>query len=125
MEEDNEKPTKVKIIFPTPLAEKLGLNKKFFDNPIGKKKYIITHSVDLKTTIRQLFVYLDIASYTFLDDMTAPTIRCQNLVNFSEIPIDLRRVFWLVGKLLSCPLLCFIIVCIRDLFVSRDDPLMS
>ena len=55
MEVYNETPTKVKIIFPTPLAEKLGLNRKFFDNPIGKKRYIITHSTDLKTTIRQLF----------------------------------------------------------------------
>ena len=26
---------------------------------------------------------------------------------------------------LSSPHLCFIVVCIRDLFVSRDDPLMS
>ena len=93
MEVYNEKPTKVKIIIPTPLAEKLGLNRKFFDNPIGKKRYIITHSKDLKTTIRQLFVYSDISSYTFLDDMTAPTLRCQNLVNFSEIPIDLRHAF--------------------------------
>ena len=75
MEVDNEKLTKVKIIFPTPLAEKLGLNKTFFDNPIDKKRSIITHSMDLKTTIRQL-VYSDIASYTFLDDMTAPTLRC-------------------------------------------------
>ena len=34
-----------------------------------------------------------------------------------------RRLSW--NTFLSSPHLCFIIVCICDLFVSRDDPLMS
>ena len=68
-------PNRVKLILPTPLAEKLGVNPKYFNKPIGNEKHAFTHSVDLNTKIHQLYVYSDIASYTFLGDVTAPVLR--------------------------------------------------
>ena len=57
------------------LAEKLGVNPSFFDQPIGKQRHAIKYSVDLNKNVHQLFVYTDIACYTFLGDVTAPILR--------------------------------------------------
>ena len=68
-------PNRVKLILPTPVAEKLGANQKYFSKPIGNEKHAFTHSVDLNIKIHQLYVYSGIASYTFLGDVTAPVLR--------------------------------------------------
>ena len=93
-------PNRVKLILPTPLAEKLGVNPKYFNKPIGNEKHAFTHSVDLNTNIHQLYMYSDIASYTFLGDVTAPVLRVvpfetmkerhhlhQEFVNVHYIPV--------------------------------------
>ena len=72
---DIEKPPKLKIIFPTRLAEKLRVNPSFFDQPIGRLRHAIKYSVDLNTNVHQLFVYTDIACYSFLGDVTATILR--------------------------------------------------
>ena len=68
-------PNRVKLILPTPLAEKLGVNQKYFTKPIDNEKHAFTHSVDLNTKIHQIYVNSDIASYTFLGDVTASVLR--------------------------------------------------
>ena len=56
------KKERVKLSFPTPLAEKLGVNQKYFNKPIDNEKHAFTHSVNLNTKIHQIYVYSDIAS---------------------------------------------------------------
>ena len=41
----------------------------------ANEKYIFKYGVDLKTKIHQLYIYSDIASYTFIGDVTAPILR--------------------------------------------------
>ena len=69
---DVQDPTKVKIIFPKAIAEILGVDRNYFDKPVGNEKYIFRYGVDLNTKIHQLYIYSDLASYTFIGDVTAP-----------------------------------------------------
>ena len=57
------------------MAEKLGVNPRFFGEPNGRQRHAITYSVDLYTNVHQLFVQTDIACYTFLGDITATILR--------------------------------------------------
>ena len=65
-------PNVVKLIFPKLLAEKLGLNPKLIEKPIGNERHAFKYEVDLNTANNQLYVYSDIAS---LGDITAPILR--------------------------------------------------
>ena len=67
-------PNQVKIFFPTPLAEKLGVNPNFHDKPIGNERHAFKYGVDLNTSYHQLYVYSDIASVTYIGDVTAPVL---------------------------------------------------
>ena len=44
-------PNQVKIFFPTPLAEKLGVNPIFHDKPIGNERHAFKYGVDLTRRI--------------------------------------------------------------------------
>ena len=66
---------KVKIIFPKAIAGILGVDRNYFDKPVANEKYIFRYGVDLNTKIHQLYIYSDLASYTFIDDVTAPILR--------------------------------------------------
>ena len=66
---------KVKIIFPRAIAEILGVDRNYFDKPVANEKYIFRYGVDLNTKIHQLYIYSDLASYTFIGDVTAPILR--------------------------------------------------
>ena len=72
---DVQDPTKVQIIFPKAIAEILGVDRNYFDKPLGNEKYIFRYGVDLNTKIHQLYIYYDLASYTFIGDVTAPILR--------------------------------------------------
>ena len=72
---DVQDPTKVKIIFPKAIAEILGVDRNYFDKPVANEKYIFRYGVDLNTKIHQLHTYSDLASYTFIGDVTAPILR--------------------------------------------------
>ena len=72
---DVQDPTKVKIIFPKAIAEILGVDRNYFDKPVAEEKYIFRYGVDLNTKIHQLYIYSDLASYTFIGDVTAPILR--------------------------------------------------
>ena len=72
---DVQDPKKVKIIFPKAIAEILGVDRNYFDKPAANEKYIFRYGVDLNTKIHQLYIYSDLASYTFISDVTAPILR--------------------------------------------------
>ena len=72
---DIQDPTKVKIIFPKAIAEILGVDRNYFDKPVANEKYMFRYGVDLNTKIHQLYIYSDLASYTFIGDVTAPILR--------------------------------------------------
>ena len=72
---DVQDPTKVQIIFPKAIAEILGVDRNYFDKPLGNEKYIFRYGVDLNTKIHQLYIYSDLASYTFIGGVTAPILR--------------------------------------------------
>ena len=46
---DVQDPTKVQIIFPKAIAEILGVDRNYFDKPVGNEKYIFRYGVDLNT----------------------------------------------------------------------------
>ena len=75
----------VKYFFPTPLAEKLGVNPNFHDKPIGYERHAFKYGVDLNTSYHQLYVYSDIASYTYIGDVTAPVL---TVVPFQQTKSD-------------------------------------
>ena len=66
---------KVKIIFPKAIAEILGVNRYYFDKPVANEKYIFRYGVDLNTKNHQLYIYSNLASYTFIGHVTAPILR--------------------------------------------------
>ena len=81
---DFQDSNRVKLIFPTPMAEKLGVNQKYFSNPIGNERRAFIHSIDLNTKIHQLYVFSDIASYTFFADVTSPILRVVSFETLKE-----------------------------------------
>ena len=72
---DVQDPMKVKIIFPKAIAEILGVDRNYFDKPVANEKYIFRYGVDLNTKIHQLYIYSELASYTFICDVTAYILR--------------------------------------------------
>ena len=67
--------SQVKIFFPSPLAEKLGVNPNFHDKPIVNERHGFKYAVDLNKSYHPLYVYSDIASYTYIGDVTALVLR--------------------------------------------------
>ena len=66
---------KVKIIFPKDIAEILGEDRNYFGKPVANEKNIFRYGVDLNTKIHQLYIYSNLASYTFIGDVSAPILR--------------------------------------------------
>ena len=83
----NSQRVKVHSQDPTPLAEKLGVNPNFHDKPIGNERHAFKYAVDLNTSYHQLYVYSDIASYTYIGDVTAPVLR---VVPFQQTKSDIH-----------------------------------
>ena len=97
---DVQDPMKVKIIFPKAIADILGVDRNYFDKPVANEKYIFRYGVDLNTKIHQLYIYSDLASYTFIGDVTVPILRVlpfeskrknnhlhQDFVNVHYVPV--------------------------------------
>ena len=66
---------KSKLFFQKAIAEILGVDRNYFDKPLANEKYIFRYGVDLNTKIHQLYIYSDLASFTFIGDVTAPILR--------------------------------------------------
>ena len=77
---NNSKRVKIKIsdikfLFPTALAETLGVDPNYFENYIDSNRERFRYSVDLNTHRNQLYIYSDVANYTFIGDITASILR--------------------------------------------------
>ena len=71
----------VRIVFPNQCAHILGLDPTMIGKPIGKKENMFKFNVNLHHNFRSLYVYSDIASFTFIGDTVTPLLR---IVPFSH-----------------------------------------
>ena len=71
----------VRIIFPNQFAQILGLDPTMNGKPIGNEENMFKFNVNLHNNFRSLYVYSDIASFTFIGDTVAPLLR---IVSFSH-----------------------------------------
>ena len=71
----------VRIIFPNQFAQILGLDPTMNGKPIGNEGNMFKFNVNLHHNFRSLYVYSDIASFTFIGDTVAPLLR---IVPFSH-----------------------------------------
>ena len=65
----------VRIIFPNQFAQILGLDPIMIGKPIGNEENMFKFNVNLHHNFRSLYVYSDIASFTFIGDTVAPLLR--------------------------------------------------
>ena len=70
-----ENPNRVQIRFSKSLGEILGLNPDLSNKLIGNDNQVFTYAVDLNMTHHQMFVYSDVADYTYVGNITAPLLR--------------------------------------------------
>ena len=70
-----------RIIFPNQFAQILGLDPSMIGKPIGNEENMFKLNVSLHNYFRSLYVYSDIASFTFIGDTVAPLLR---IVQFSH-----------------------------------------
>ena len=65
----------VRLLFPKQLGQILGLDPTMIEKPIGNEQHIFKFNVDLHRSFRSLFIYSDIADFTFVGDVVAPILR--------------------------------------------------
>ena len=70
-----ENPNRVQIRFSKSLGEILGLKPNLSNKLIGHENQVFTYAVDLNMTHHQMFVYSDVADYTYVGNITAPILR--------------------------------------------------
>ena len=69
--EDTTNEIRVQIRFSKSLGEILGLNPDLSNKVIGSDNQVFTYAVDLNMTHHQMFVYSDVADYTYVGNITA------------------------------------------------------
>ena len=69
----NEK--QVRLLLPKQVGQILGLDPTMIEKPIGKTHHIFKFNVDLHHSFSSLFIYSDIADFTFVGDIVAPILR--------------------------------------------------
>ena len=95
-----ENQNRVQIRFLKSLGEILGLKPDLSNKLIGNDNQAFTYAVDLNMTHHQMFVYSDVADYTYVGNITAPILRIvsykqsksstqshQEFVNFHYVPL--------------------------------------
>ena len=70
-----ENPNRVQIRFSKTLGKILGLNPNLSNKLIWNDNQGFTYPVDLDMTHHQMFVYSDVADYTYVGNTTAPILR--------------------------------------------------
>ena len=79
-----ENPNRVQIRFSKSLGEILGLNPDLSNKLIGNDNQAFTYAVDLNMTHHQMFVYSDVADYTYVGNITAPILRIVSYKQFKS-----------------------------------------
>ena len=69
----NEK--QVRFLFPKQMGQILGLAPIMIEKPIGNELHIFKFNVNLHHSFSNLFIYSDIADFTFVGDIVAPILR--------------------------------------------------
>ena len=64
-----------RLLFPKQLGHILGLDPKMIEKPIENEQHIFKFKVDLHRSFSSLFIYSDIADFTFVGDIVAPFLR--------------------------------------------------
>ena len=90
----------ITFLFPIALAETLGIDPNYFENYIYDNRALFRYSVDLNTHRNKLYIYSDVANYTFIGDVPAPILRVvpfqstkdnvhfhQEFVNLHYVPV--------------------------------------
>ena len=73
MSAQNER--QVRILFQNQFANILGLNPTMIGKPIGNEENMFKFNINLHHNFISLYVYSDIASFTFIGDTVAPILR--------------------------------------------------
>lgn len=63
------------MIFPKSLAEILGVDRELIGQPLANNKHNFKYGVDLNMGSNRFYVYSDVASYTYIGNITAPILR--------------------------------------------------
>ena len=69
----NEK--QVRLLFPKQLGQILGSDPTMIENPTGNEQQIFKFNVDLHPSFTGLFIYSDIADFTFVGDIVLSILR--------------------------------------------------
>ena len=79
-----ENPNIVQIRFSKSPGEILGLNPDLSNKLIGNDNQAFTYAVDLNMTHHQMFVYSDVADYTYVGNITDPILRIVSYKQFKS-----------------------------------------
>ena len=63
------------FLFPKQFGQILSLDSTMIEKPIGNAQHIFKFNVDLHHSFSSLFIYLNIADFTFVGDVVAPILR--------------------------------------------------
>ena len=74
----------VRKIFPNQFAPILGLDPTMNGKPIGNEENMFKFNVNLHDNFRSVYVYSDIASFTFIGDTVAPLLRIMSFSHNSK-----------------------------------------
>lgn len=75
----------VRLSFPKQFAKIIGLDPIMVDKPVGNEKHMFKYSVDLQC-FGSLFIYSDIAEFTFVGHTQAPILRVVSFTGLTESP---------------------------------------
>ena len=74
----------VRILFQNQFAHFLGLDPSMIGKPIGNEENMFKFNVNLHHNFSNLYIYSDIASFTFIGDTVAPILRIVPFYHNSE-----------------------------------------
>ena len=69
------KEKQARLLFPKQMGQILGLDPTMIEQPIGNEQPIFKFNVNLHYSFSNLFIYSDIADFTFVGDIVAPILR--------------------------------------------------
>ena len=82
----------ITFLFPTALAETLGINPNYFENYIDDNRARFRYSIDLNTHPNQLYIYSDVANVTAPILRVVAFQRTKNNVHFHQEFVNLHYI---------------------------------
>ena len=81
--------TKIEIRFSKALGEIIGLNPDLSNQLVGNDNQVFAYAVDLNMTYHQMFIYSDVADYTYDGNITAPILI---IISYKQSNLALSRI---------------------------------